>query len=283
MAKAGFVLLFIVLSAQFCPAQSNGPSTRYADPFHGHIKTIRVEGARLKRGSGGELIESAAILEKLISYSDDGLTRTAVSYDSQGSVIETRVETYLPDGKQAGGTLTSGDGIFVARWAYEYDWQGHQISETRYNADGSVKEKVLRVTRSEGNVTTFTRFTSEGAPVDVTAVKSSPVASTSITTRADGSRSENNLATDKSGTHQQEWTTYKANGSVDERGVTIADKGRIEYTYSDGAGKVLNRTLQTREYDSFHNLIKDTHYRWNTEAQRFDPLGITYNKIVYRD
>ena len=58
---------------------------------------------------------------------------------------------------------------------------------------------------------------------------------------------------------------------------------RKEVTIYDGAGNVRMKTLETREYDQRHNLIKTVNYRWNNELQKFQPSVANYARITYFD
>jgi hypothetical protein len=77
--------------------------------------------------------------------------------------------------------------------------------------------------------------------------------------------------------------TYAADGALTGRRVSIVDAGnnRLEATEYDGVGNIKYRTLETREHDSRHNLIKMTNYLWNPTRQTFLPVAVLYNTIEY--
>jgi hypothetical protein len=260
MTKANFSILFIVLGAQLCLAQQKGAFVQFGETFTGNIRTIRMKTAHLKSGSNGALVEAAPVLEELMVYSEDLLTRELISYHPDGSVRSKSVETHSPDGMRISLTVTWGDGSFVSHLVYDYDEQGRQISETSYNSDESVKAKTpMQLTLSRDRITGVTW--------------------------PDGRRAESTSEVDEAGTHHNESITYEADGSVTGRRVwtVTADGNRYEATEYSAYGSISNRSLQKREYDSRHNPAKLTNYTWNDESQKFEPSRITYYKIIYRD
>jgi hypothetical protein len=62
----------------------------------------------------------------------------------------------------------------------------------------------------------------------------------------------------------------------------VFDNGaRFETSIYDGSGKLQSKAAKTREHDSQGNLIKLSEFRWNTEANNWEPVSISYNKIAY--
>ncbi|MGH9971082.1 MAG: hypothetical protein ACREBG_25265 [Pyrinomonadaceae bacterium] len=171
---------------------------------------------------------------------------------------------------------------------FEYNDRGLLVSETHYNSDGSVKETILiQPTESSDGLVAVSRWKADGTPVE-TSVNSRDQASRQshwTTTKADGSRVENAFAVDTPGKHRDERTSYNADGSLAGRRVSLVDAraNRLEATEYAADGTVLKKSLQTREYDSHGNLIKNVNYRWNASLQEFEPVLVTYHMISYRN
>jgi YD repeat-containing protein len=189
-------------------------------------------------------------------------------------------------------SIYDGNGTLISKTDYAYNSAGQPAVETNYSADGSIKEQKTNEWSESGGLVSHTKLMREGIETSVNSnnfstrhVRSSePKRSVWTTNKPDGSRTENIFEVDASGTHHDQQINYGLDGTVTGRRVSIVDAGitRLEATEYDGAGNITSRTLQTREYDSHHNLNKIVEFRWNAEGQEFEPVFITYHMIVYR-
>lgn len=287
MLRIKFTPMIIVLACQVVSAQQKAATHRVGDAFRGAISTVRSETASVRR-EGDSQVEGPRSLMLTIKYSEDGLTREAVSYAPDGSVRQRTVETYLPGGNRQSYSVTKRDGSFSARIVYQYNDRGHLISETHYNSDGSIKETILtQVDESSEGIVAVARLRADGTRVD-NSVNSRDAASRQsrwTTTEADGRRVEKTFVVDPSGNHRDEQISYNPDGSLAGRRVSLVDAGvaRLEATEYAPDGSVLKKSLQTREYDAHRNLIKHISYRWNGSVQEFEPVLVTYNTISYRN
>ena len=290
MKRFTLSVLSLVLLTDVCSAQqATAVMTRVGDTFRGHIQQVRTENVSI-RFKNGEIVEGPRILTNVVSYSEDGRRRELKAY-ARGSLQKRTVETFLPGGQLESISVDNGDGIFVSRVGFEYDAAGRLTIETRYLADGSIKEKKVNQWNESSGLVAVTKSTGDGTTLQ-TSINSNnyslmkngePKRSVWTTFKADGSRTENIFEVDSTGTHNDQQINYGADGSLSGKRVSIVDAGitRLEATEYDASGGIKKRTLQTQEYDSHHNLNKITHFVWNAERNEFQPFGITYHTIVY--
>ena len=288
MSKTALAMLSLILVSQICLGQQ-GQMTRVGDAFRGLIKEVRSETVQV-RIEQGVPIEGPRTLNQIVTYSDNGLRRETVSY-VRGSIQHRKtIETYLPGGNRESLSVYDAEGTLISKSVYEYDHSGQPLVETQYNADGSVKEKKINQwSNPTGGLTAITKTTGDGTTLETSinsnnfGTKNSPKRSVWTTTKPDGSRIENNFEVDSSGTHNDQQSYYAPDGSLTGRRVSLVDANvtRLESTVYDGTDNIKNRTLETREYDSHHNLIKITNYRWNATKNEFEPFTIAYHTIVY--
>ena len=260
---------------------------RQGDAFHGPVKTVRIERTFI-RAVGDSENESTPVLIQEIVYSPDGLSRELRIYNADGSIRQKTIDTYRADGSRARVHVVDGSERTISTHTFERDQSGRLVSETRYNGDGSVKDKKFvgwDSTRPSMNSTQ--RVGGDGRQLETSVVEVDSAAKTSNwrTSNADGSRSEQLASRDSAGNHRTEIRTYAPDGTLTGRSISIVDPGvtRKEVTLYDGAGNVTLKTLETREYDHRHNLIKTVNYRWNNELQKFQPSVANYARITYFD
>lgn len=290
------LLLASLTAILFCQLSfAQQPTTngiRVGDAFRGHIKSVRSERSQV-RVEDGVVIESSRMLLQVINYSENGFSRETIGY--RGAAIQRKtVEAYLPSGDRDSTSFYGPDGTLISKVGYEYDSLGQLTAEVQYLADGSVKERrTIQSIDSQQRQFTITKTSGTGTTVETSINKSEHTTSNLpngpakksvwTTTKADGSRTENIFEVDSSGTHNDQQVSYGADGTLTGKRVTIVDAGisRLEATEYDGAGNVKIRSLETREYDSHHNLIKHTNYFWNSGQQTFVPVAVIYNTIEY--
>jgi hypothetical protein len=277
----------MILVSQVSFGQQGQP-IRVGDAFRGLIKEVRSETVQV-RIEQGVLVEGPRRLTQIVTYSADGLRRETVSYNGTIQRGKT-IETYLPGGNRESISVYDAEGTLISKIGYEYDSSGNPTVETQYDADGSIKEKKINQwSSSTGGLAAVTKTTGNGARIENSinsnnfGTKNSPKRSVWTTTKPDGSKIENMFEVDSSGTHNDQQRFFAPDGTLLERQVSVVDANvtRLERTEYDGTDNIKNRTLETREYDSHHNLIKITNQRWNSTKKEFEPFTIAYHTIVY--
>jgi len=286
--KKGFgltvTILTVTLWSTFSGAQQG---YRQGDALHGPVKTARFERTAIRVVNGSE-IESPPVLIQEIVYSRDGRSRETRVYNPDGSIRQKTIETYRPDGTQATQQVVDGSDKMISARTFETGQSGLPVSETRYNGDGSVKEKkFIQSDPTVPSINATTTVAGDGRQLETSVVNFDSVSKTSTwtTSKPDGSRSEQIASRDSAGNHRTEIRSYAPNGTLESRSISIMDPAvtRKEVTIYDGAGNVRMKTLETREYDQRHNLIKTVNYRWNNELQKFQPSVANYARITYFD
>ena len=284
MRKLQFVTLALMLCSQLVLAQQ-AATYRVGDIFKGPVKAVRTERTHFVR-EGDRAIESSPTLMKLTTYTLEGLSRESISYGTDGSVLERRIERWRSDGKQIDISIFEAKDKLSLRIAYEYNDFGLPVSETRYNPDGSVKE--VRLVESDpgpNKIMGHTKVARNGSELERAVNTRDETNKTSrwTSTLADGSRTENIHSLDPTKDHFTETLSYGPDGSLKSRRISKSDRAvtRLEATEFDGKGNLLKKTLETREYDARRNLIKLVNFRWNAELQQFEPAAATYHRITY--
>jgi antitoxin component YwqK of YwqJK toxin-antitoxin module len=284
VSKSAFAILIAICFGQ------QAEMFRVGDVFRGAIKQVRSETVLVKKGDDGAVIEGPRILVQIINYSDNGLARELFSY--RGGSLQTKtVETFLPGGNRESVSVYNAELKLTAKTVYEYDPSGRLLSEVQYSPDGSINER-REIQSNSAAQFAITKTTGNGSTVetsinsrDSATGSSLPVAKRSVwtTTKADGSRTENIHAVDASGNHNDQVMQYTSNGTLLGRSVSITNASitRLERTEYDAADNIKIHSLETREYDSRHNLTKITNYRWNPSRQEFEPFAIAYHTIEY--
>jgi YD repeat-containing protein len=277
-------ILAVALCSTFGVAQQG---IRQGDPFRGPVKTARFERTFI-RVVGDSETESAPVLIQEIIYSLDGLCRETKVYNPDGSIRQKTIDTYRADGSLARVQVVDGSEKAISTHTFERDQSGRLVSETRYNGDGSVKDRKFVGWDSAGpSINSTQRVAGDGRQLETSVVEVDSAAKTSNwkTSNADGSRTEQIASRDSAGNHRTEIRTYAPDGTLTGRSISIVEPGvtRKEATLYDGAGNVTLKTLETREYDHRHNVIKTVNYRWNSELQKFQPSVANYARITYFD
>lgn len=284
MKRTLLAISVVFLFLSLCSAQQ----TRVGDAFRGPLKQVRTARTRV-RVENGTVVEGPRTLVQVINYSEDGLSREIQLYNGN-SIQRKTVERYRPDGNRDSTSTYESNETLISKVVYEYNPQGRLTSELRFNNEGSITDRRMIQTSSKGQQLVVTKSSGSGVPVERsvnTREAGFPTTpgrrSVWTTTKEDGSRVENIFEVDASGTHNDQQLEYDASGSLVGRRVSIVDAEakRLEATEYDATGNVKNRTLETREYDSRHNLIKLTNFKWNSQEQNFEPFVISYHEIEY--
>ncbi len=273
-------VLVCLLSAA-CQAQS---LFRNGDAFRGAVHAVRSERVMIVK-EGSSFVEGPSILFQEKKYSPDGRTSETVSYTPTGGIREKRTDRYTADGHLLTYEIQNGSGEVIQRSVYTYDDKGWQLSETKYDGDGAViDKKFTQPTLSEGRLTS-TLTTNQSGRVVESAVNNKDSAGTSTWDRQlpDGGREVSVYSRFVNGKKHDEQFLYNPDGSLKNKMVTdVFDNGaRFETSIYDGSGKLQSKAAKTREHDSQGNLIKLSEFRWNTEANNWEPVSISYNKIAY--
>jgi YD repeat-containing protein len=282
--RVKLAMVVVALCSTLVIAQSG---YRQGDAFHGPVKTVRIERTSI-RVVGDSENESPPVLIQEIVYSRDGLSREIRVYNADGSIRQKTIETYRADGTPARIHVVDGSDKTISTHTFERDQSGRLVSETRHNGDGSVKDRKFVEWDSAGpSINSTRRIAGDGRQLETSVVEIDSTAKTSNwrTANADGSRTEQIASRDSAGNHRDEVRSYAPDGTLIGRSISIVDTGvtRKEATLYDGAGNVKLKTLETREYDHRHNLIKSVNYRWNNELQKFQPSVANYARITYFD
>lgn len=287
MKKAFGLTITILIVTLWSPFAVSQQGYRQGDALHGPVRTARFERTFIRVVDGSD-VESPPVLVQEVVYSRDGLSRETRAYNPDGSIRQKTIETYRPDGTQATQRIVDGSDKMISARSFETGQSGLPVSETRYNGDGSVKEKkFIQSDPKVPSINATTTVAGDGRQLETSVVNVDSVSKTSTwtTTRSDGSRDEQIASRDSAGNHKTEVRSYSADGTLTGRSISIVDPGvtRKEATLYDGAGNVTLKTLETREYDHRHNLIKTVNYRWNNELQKFQASVINYARITYFD
>ena len=281
--KYALTILLVGFCSTVVLAQQSATFHRVGDVFRGHVKMVRTERTHFIR-EGDELIESQATPLKLTTYSLDGLKRESISYSPNGTRRQKIIETFRPNGSRLAQIILDAKDNLISSTSYEYDSSGLPVTETRHGPDGAVYEtKIIQSTSSPKKITGQTRITGNGTQVE-TAVNTGDENQKSWSfNKSDGRRSVDNHSRDADGNHITETLGYSSDGALTTRRVSKVDAGvtRLEATQYDAAGNILQRDLETREYDSRRNLIKLINYRWDGNLQKFQPASATYHHITY--
>jgi len=292
MKKTLLIALSILAFTQFCSAQqTSAMMNRVGDAYRGHIQQVKSEAA-VVRIKDGVAVEQPRVLMQIVNYSEDSRRREIESYN-RGTLSQKTINTYLPDGQEESMAVYAGDGTLISKREYEHDPANLRSAETQFRPDGSIKEKKTSQRNDSANMGIVTKSTGTGTSVETSIntknystgapPNGEPKRSVWTTTKPDGSRTENIFEVDANGTHNDQQVTYSPDGSLTGKRISLvnADVTRLEATEYDASGNITKRTLQTRDYDSQHNINKSTEFRWNPERKEFEPFVITYNTITY--
>jgi hypothetical protein len=282
---AKLAVLTVLLLIQFALGQQPATFHRVGDVFTGPVKSVRSERTVFVR-KGEQLVETAATLKQIATYSTDGLSRETIAYDRNGSPREKTVETYHSDGNRDTVNVFNSEGNLVSSTSHEYQG-GRLVAETRYKSDSSTTKvkKFIQWSEPAGTIVSHSKISENGNQIETAVNTRDETTKTSkwTYTLADGSRTENIFSLDPTQDHVTETLSYAHDGSLTSRRIARSDRAvtRLEATEFDGKGNVLKKTMETREYDSRRNLIKIVNYRWNAEMQQFEPAAATYHRINY--
>ena len=284
--KKVFRLTFAVLIVTLCSTLTIAQQVyRQGDVFRGPVKTVRTERTFFRVVDDTEIESPPQLLQEVV-YATDGLSRELRIFNPGGSLRQKTIETYRADGTPKTIQVVDGSDKTLSTRTFERDHSGLPVTETRYNGDGSVKEKkFIQSDPTVPSINAISTVAGDGRQLETSVSEVNSAAKIWRTTKPDGSRSEQIASRDSAGNRRTEFLSYAADGALVSKRISIVDPGvtRLEATEYDGAGNIRQKTLQTREYDSRRNLSKTVDYRWNNERQKFEPAASTYHRITYFD
>ena len=279
-----FALLLTVISAMGfaqLAAQQESPKQR-PGPFliYGPVHTIRDERATFK-SENGTLVEGPKILVQTIEYDEDGTKQDRTSYESNGNIGYRSVERYEPDGRIL-ETSSFQNGKLSSRVVSNYDDQKQLIEEVTYRPDASVSDRTVfrghgnqSETESwsydpQGNITSQSKSRYDQPSKRSSSITISPSAVvqslSTVIDNPDGSR---------------EFRTEGSNGEFKRQVFIPIAKGREDRVTYNKDGTIKSTERHVREFDSYHNLIKDTRSMSKGDSSDFAPVDVTYRTITY--
>ena len=280
MRRVSLFILVLSATATLAPLRAQQELKRRPGNFliYGPVHTIRDERVTFTK-QNGELVEGPRVLVQTMEYNEDGTKQEWTSYRPEGNIVYRRVETYDPDGRIL-EIDNFPNGILNTRVVSNYDDQKQLIERVTYGGDGSVLDRT--VVRRQGNQTESWSYDSRGN-----------ITSQSKTTNDRPAKRADTISINPGGVVQtQSRVTDNPDGSVEFRTeqsnggfkrdvfIPIAKGSEDRVTYNkDGTIKSKERFL--REFDSYHNMIKQTHLTARGDSSDFAPVDVTYRTITY--
>jgi antitoxin component YwqK of YwqJK toxin-antitoxin module len=248
--------------------------------IYGPVQSIRDERVTFTK-ENGNLVEGPRVLLQTITYNEDGTKQEWTSYSPAGNIVYRRVEAYDPEGRILETSNFPG-GILNTRVVSNYDDQKQLIERVTYRGDGSLLDRTVfrgqgnqRESESwsydaRGNITSQSKTTNDRPAKRADSITINPrgvvQTQSTVTDNPDGS---------------VEFRTERSNGDFKREVFIPIAKGsedRVSYN-KDGTIKSKERFL--REFDSYHNMIKQTHLTAKGDFSDFAPVDVTYRTITY--
>lgn len=278
-----YALAATLLVAPPASAQQKRLEFRIGDALHGPIKTARLERT-LVAVRDGEEVEGERQLLAVINYTPDGKRSETESYSPDGGLRERRVQVY-----DDGGNLVEDERRDAADRVLDkkvYVRRGDEM--LTLDGDGKLLRRDIAIWNASRDALVETRaYDGNGVLLRRSVNTRDPATGKSVWTdyNGDGSLSARNEFSPFVGTKNDRETRFRPDGTAaarrDVKLDRTADGMRMEATETGPDGKVLRKTLETREDDALGNLIKLTHYAWDEAADKFVRVGVSYTVITY--
>jgi antitoxin component YwqK of YwqJK toxin-antitoxin module len=277
--KRFLFVIALMLTAASVSAQQRNVEFRTGDAFSGPVQSVRMERAFFSK-LDGTTYEGPRCLVAVASYSPDGKRSEQQTLKDDGARGDRYVHLYDDSGNQLEQSNYDGQNNLLSRFVY---WR--ETGETlTYNGDGTLRQRVQPVWNEKRELVEVRTYDGNGGLLKREVYARDADKSVWKTYRADSSlEREVVYSLNYGGPHHSEERDYNPDGSISGRRVSDVDAtvNNLEAVVEKKNGMPPQKTRETREYDSRRNLIKMTHYKWNTETGEFEPFAVDYNEITY--
>jgi len=260
------------LSAQETPKQRPGPFLIF-----GPVHTIRDERATFKN-EHGTFVEEPRVLVQIIEYNEDGTRQDRTSY-AEGNHVYRTLDTYDPAGRIL-ETKHFRSGVLESRVVSNYDDHKQLIEQLTYRPDDSIQDRLV--------------FKHQGSQREVESwaydIHGNVIAQSKTVNDLSAKRSQS-ISISPGGVSQTEssvignpdggWVrTEQSNGRV-KRQVIADGNGTEDWILYNNDGTIKSKERILREFDSHHNMIKETRLTAEGNSADFTPGSVGYRTITY--
>jgi hypothetical protein len=262
------------------------------DELLGQVSTVDVESAQLLRVNG-KLVEDERILSLKVSYDIEGRKLQELNYDDRGVLTRKNLSIYSQAGELEEIRSYAPDGSLVSRRVYYKDVDSNTVAELIYSGhETSNARKTVYSFSESGKVVSQTILPSIDQPSmqmqmlilydtqdrlrEVSICMSN--AKDLVLVPGDAGESimlSNELRLKGAGPCGDGLLTSRTAFSRDGAGRLLEAA-----TYT-GEGVLVSRESYAREYDSHGNWIKQILSKWKPASAEFQPIKMSYRKIVY--
>jgi hypothetical protein len=261
------------------------------DKLFGAIRSVVVEKAELRRANG-RLVEMERMLVRKTNYDSKGRQREEVIYDLGGVVFRKTRRFYDPTGDLQEIRTYTPDGLLICRQVYNKDpgnrtikevaYKGNEITETIYSLDenGKVVGQTTLDSIAEMSIKLLMQYDANGRLGEISTCVSDSKRLAIVPGGPDGA----SVILSDEMRHRIKGVGLCSDGLLTSRTVFSRDDSGhlVEVAVYSGDGILVERYGHSREYDAHGNWIKETHTKWKPESDRFEPVALTYRRIVYR-
>lgn len=265
------------------------PTSDPEDEVVGLVRSVVIEKAEFSIADG-ELVQGQRRLVRKVNYDTEGRQLEELNYDHGGVLVKKSLSIYDLTGLLQEILTYSADGSLICRQVYSHDLGKRTVEELAYRANKITK--------------TLYSLDENGRMVSQTALDSVGHMSTKLVMQYDlqNRLSEASVCmSDGEGLaivpgvgmstmlsnemrHRLKGRGPCADGLLTSKTVFKRDHHGhlVEVAVYTGEGVLIERNACSREYDSHGNWIKQTQSKWRPESDRFEPVALTYRKIVYK-
>jgi len=261
------------------------------DKLSGAIRRVVVERAELRRANG-KLVEMERTLVRKTNYDSEGRQREEVIYDPRGVVFRETRRFYDPTGDLQEVRTYTPDGLLICRQVYNQDpgnrsikevaYEGNEITETVYSLDenGKVVGQTTLDSIAEMSIRLHMQYDANGRLSEISTCVSDSKRLTIVPGGPDGT----SVILSDEMRHRIKGVGPCSDGLLTSRTVLSRDDSGhlVEVAVYSGEGILVERYGHSREYDAHGNWIKETQTKWKPESNRFEPVALTYRRILYR-
>jgi hypothetical protein len=263
------------------------------DELAGRVRTVIIEKAELQM-TNGKLAEGQRRLLRKITYDSEMRELEELNYDSHGVLIKRSLRIYDLTGKLQEIRTYTPDGSLICRQVYSQDLGNRIIEELAYRGRETLEvTKTVYSLDESGKVVTQTTLDALGQLSTRLVMEynmrgtlyaiSMCVCDSDQLAVVPGGAGTSVLLSDEM-RHRLKGLGPCSDALLTSRTVFSRDRGGhlIEVAIYTGEGVLVDRIAYSREYDSHGNWIRETQSKWEPQADKFEPLVVTYRKIIYR-
>ena len=267
------------------------PTSDLQDNLVGAVHNVVVERVELQPRDG-KLVESQRRLVLKTNYDSKGRQIEEVNYDPRGVFFKRSLRIYDPTGELQEIRAYTLDGSLICRQVYSHDlanrtikelaYDGHEITETVYALDenGKVISQSKVDSVAQLSIRLLMQYDVQGRLSEIATC----VSDSNLLAIVPGGGGGSSIMLSDEMRHRIKGVAPCLDGLLTSKTIFSRDQSGhlVEVATYSGDGVLLGRNGYSREYDSQGNWIKETESKWQSQSNRFEPVALTYRKIIYR-